>query len=862
MNCSSRMPILLLLVLVCDASGADNQPLPFPQNRLRDFYAHQARHYLSSDRPLPGILPAFPGLDGGIFGHWGQNNEAKYADYQLNEMDIGSVISQTLRHFGSVTPNAIIVRLGEKGEASAVFDPDRLTFTDAWAGGVRWESRRFGLNSGVKPEGRRLIDLKTSGWATGSREYLGFYRSGKRVVFHYRLAEVPIYDHVWFENGELKRSMTAERRPPSGAVLVSKLRPTRDDGPAKALTRSARPQWNRRQVVTKGRLGSGPGPYVIDTLTIPYRDENGFRTPFRVGGFDFLPDGRAAVCTFMGDVWLVDGIDEDLGRLVWKRFAAGLHQALGLVVKDGKILVLGRDQITRLHDLNDDGEADYYECVTRDYPTQPGNSYACTLHQDNDGTLYWFTRSDRFGFTRFPEGGKPESIATGLRGANGAGVSPDGRIRLCTVQEGNWTPASAIFEVGGNSYHGYFGPREGHGKYGYDLPMCFIPRGIDNSSGDIAFLPDDLRFGPLAGSIIGTSYGACQHYLILREEIAGRSQGGVVPLQGDFLSGVHRTRFNPKDGHFYLAGSSGWETYAQEPGCLQRVRYVGGNLHLPRSVETRENGLIVRFNCEVDPASVSVKNAFCQQWNYLYSKAYGSSEYSPKDPSRLGHDPVEIRSVHSLEDGRAVFVEIPQLHPVMQLHLHLDLKTAKGDSFTPDIYYSIFNLGKPFTQFAGYQPIKKEPYPDFPIAGKHPRDPRLLAQEKLGKSTGDFETATINCVAGLKFEPNRIRMRAGRRASIVLKNVDVEMPHNLALVFPDRLDAVGNASMKMAANPKAVARHYVPEDRGVIAMSPLIHPGEQYAIYFNTPKQPGEYPFLCTFPGHWVITRGVLEVVP
>lgn len=857
MNFRSLPAILFCLTWLFEAPAAET--LPFPQNRLRDFYAGQARHHLASGRPVPKILPAFPGLDGGIFGHWGQNTEAKYADHELNDMEIGSVISQTLRHFGEVTPSAIIVRLGD---VSAVFDPDRLTFTDVWEGGVRWESRRFGLNSGVKPAGRRLIDLSRANWRATSKRFFGFYRSGEQVVFHYEINGVPVYNQLDSQDGKIFNWLTVKQRLPAKVKLNTSLTTDIAYSDEKELPAQFKPRWSGREVITQGKRGSGPGPYVIDTLTIPYRDQNGFRTPMRVGGFDFLPDGRAAVCTFMGDVWLVDGIDEDLDRLVWKRFAAGLHQALGLVVKDGKVLVLGRDQITRLHDLNDDGEADYYECLTRDYPTKPGNSYACTLHQDNDGTLYWFTRSDRFGFTKFVEGDRPVSIATGLRGANGTGVSPDGRIRFCTVQEGDWTPASAIFEVGGNSYHGYFGPREGHGKHGYDMPMCFLPRGIDNSSGDIAFLPDDKRFGPLAGTTIGTSYGACRHYVVLREEIAGRSQGGVVPLTGDFLSGVHRTRLNAKDGHFYLAGSSGWETYAAEPGCLQRVRYIGGELHLPESVETRENGLIVRFNCQVDPASVSLKNAFCQQWNYLYSKAYGSAEYSPRNPSRLGHDPVEIRSLHLLKNGRAVFVEIPQLHPVMQLHLYLDLKTTDGDSFTPDIYYSIFNLGKPFTEFAGYRAIKKEPYPDFPIAGKHPRDPRLLKQEKLGKSTGDFETATINCVPGLKFQPNRIRMKAGRRASIILKNVDVEMPHNLVLVFPDRLDAIGNASMKMAANPKAVAKHYVPEDQGVIAMSPLIHPGEQYAIYFNTPKQPGEYPFLCTFPGHWVITRGVLEIVP
>ena len=47
--------------------------------------------------------------------------------------------------------------------------------------------------------------------------------------------------------------------------------------------------------------------------------------------------------------------------LIWQRVASGLFQPLGVIVKDGLIYVSCRDQIVRLHDLNGDGESDWYE---------------------------------------------------------------------------------------------------------------------------------------------------------------------------------------------------------------------------------------------------------------------------------------------------------------------------------------------------------------------------------------------------------------------------------------------------------------------------------------------------------------------
>ena len=87
-----------------------------------------------------------------------------------------------------------------------------------------------------------------------------------------------------------------------------------------------------------------------------------------------------------GEVWLVKGIDKKLEKLHWKRFATGLNQPLGVKVVGDKLYVLGRDQLTCLHDLNGDDEADFYECVTNAMQTSPGgHDFIVGLERDKEG---------------------------------------------------------------------------------------------------------------------------------------------------------------------------------------------------------------------------------------------------------------------------------------------------------------------------------------------------------------------------------------------------------------------------------------------------------------------------------------------
>ena len=145
-------------------------------------------------------------------------------------------------------------------------------------------------------------------------------------------------------------------------------------------------RWNDPQI-TSGTLGSDADAYAVDTIVAP--DKNPWSANLRFGGLDFFADGRAALSTWNGDVWIVGGIDAGLAKITWRRFAAGLHQPLGLKVVNNQVYALCRNGLWRLHDLNNDGEADYYELFNGDIHATPAfHEFAFDLHTDKDGNFY------------------------------------------------------------------------------------------------------------------------------------------------------------------------------------------------------------------------------------------------------------------------------------------------------------------------------------------------------------------------------------------------------------------------------------------------------------------------------------------
>jgi len=110
------------------------------------------------------------------------------------------------------------------------------------------------------------------------------------------------------------------------------------------------------------------------------------------------------------------------------------------------------------------------------------------------------------------------------------------------------------------------------------------------------------------------------------------------------------------------------------------------------------------------------------------------------------------------------------------------------------------------------------------------------------------------------YDKSLIVVEAGKPVEIILINDDA-MPHNLVVVIPGASEEIGQAAEKMAPEPDSQGRIHVPASAKVLHATPMVDPGQQTKLTFTAPEQAGDYPYVCTFPGHWRRMVGTLAVV-
>ena len=482
-----------------------------------------------------------------------------------------------------------------------------------------------------------------------------------------------------------------------------------------ALTGGGPANWTETVTTESRVLGRRGGPFELEAITTPL--DNPYRSWMRLGGFDFLDGGkRAVVATWMGDVWIVDGLGgEEIGPVTWNRFATGLYEPLGVNTRGGEIFVTSRDQITRLHDLNGDGEADRYEAFNHDAQASAHfHEFAVGLEADKDGNFYYAKGAGHDFDARVPQhgtilkvaadGSSTGIVANGFRAPNGLVVNPDGSV-IVTDQEGHWIPENRINWVEPDSFHGYMRAWREPDRDPDDFvqPVTWIHHDVDRSPSAPVWVRSE-RWGELDESLIYLSYGNGKMFSVLFDQAFPRippterqgppRQAAVVELPvAAAPTGLVRGRFNPADDHLYVCGLFAWAGDRTQPGGFYRVRRTDQPLRIPVAYETARDGIVVRFTTELDPDfAADPGNYSIRIWQYLRRASYGSEDYRVLGEG-VGRDDLEIRSAVLSADSRSVFVEIPDILPVQQFHLEMNLRSRDGARMREFVHGTIHEPG-------------------------------------------------------------------------------------------------------------------------------------------------------------------------
>ena len=632
-----------------------------------------------------------------------------------------------------------------------------------------------------------------------------------------------------------------------------------------------------------------------------------------VGGLETLPDGRLAVATRRGEVWIIENPAMEGGaRPHFSRFAQGLHEPLGLAYRDGALYAAQRGELTRLRDTDGDGRADRYESVYR-WPLSgnyheysfgpvfaPNGAMVVTLN------LAWVGRGASFvpwrGWTiEVAPNGEMTPLATGMRSPAAFGHNLAGDL-FYSENQGDWVGSGFIAHVERGDFTGnpeglkWTGdprspvklrpediPDTGEPKHevakrvpGLKTPAVWLPHTIMgiSTSGILVDSTAGGAFGPFRGQLFVGDQGQSKVMRVFLEKVDGVYQGAAFPFREGLMSGVLRQAWG-HDGSMYVGMTSrGWGSTGRAPYGLQRLVWTGRTPFEPLSVEARPDGFEITFTEPVDRAASGTPAAYeVNGFTYKYHHNYGSPVVEQR-----AHP---VTHVVVSEDGRRARLVVDGLRPgyIHEIRMR-GVRSALGS-------------GAPLLHDVGYYTLNRIPAGErlaVPVAARPAAPPAPAATAgataavgRRGAAAPDTRspgpevvtakrqaappagwggtvdtTIAVGTAPGMKFDPTQIRVKAGSRVKLVLTNSD-DMLHNLVVTAPDRADAVATAAMQLGL--KGTAQHYVPASRDVLFHTLLLEPNKSDAIYFRAPTAPGDYPYICSFPGHGFTMRGVMHVV-
>ncbi len=438
--------------------------------------------------------------------------------------------------------------------------------------------------------------------------------------------------------------------------------------------------------------------YAVTTLTIP---EEAF---LEVGALEWLPDGRMAVASRRGEIWMVT--DPTGAKPSWTRFAHGLHEVLGLAWKDGWLYATQRPEVSRLRDVDGDGVAEVFETVADGWGVSGDyHEYAFGSKFDREGNI-WVALCLTGSFNskvpfrgwamRVTPDGQTIPTTSGIRSPGGIGFDPAGRV-LYTDNQGPWNGACSLKHLVPGDFVGHPGgfawydraaglakptePTSGS-RMATEVekisrlrpPAIVFPYdAMGKSAAGIAADTSGGKFGPFDGQVFVADQS---HSMVMRcflEEVDGVLQGACFRFREGLRSGSLALQFAP-DGSLFVGGTNrGWGSRGAGDYSLERLEWTGRTPFEILAIRAVAGGFELEFTAPVDAAAAGDPASYAiRSFTHIYQSSYGSPEVDVEDC------PIEQAEVSA--DGRRVRLAVGSLRPCVVHEIKADgIRSAASD---------------------------------------------------------------------------------------------------------------------------------------------------------------------------------------
>jgi cytochrome c551/c552 len=483
-----------------------------------------------------------------------------------------------------------------------------------------------------------------------------------------------------------------------------------------------------------------------------------------VGGVATMPDGRIAVATRRGDVWMIENPSGENGNPKFTLFASGLHEALGLLYHDGALYSAQRGELTKLIDKTGDGKADVYETVYAWPLSGYYHEYSFGPKLGPDGNFFvsgnvafgddeWWRGESRVpwrGWTfKITPDGQLEPWAAGVRSPCGLGVV-DGEF-FYTDNQGDWVGSGAVWHLAKGDFVGHPGGLKWTGdakspvkltteqlyaavdprqvkrdgayvkpenvekeipNYLYEvkkkipelkLPAVWLPHGVLGISNS-EIITDDTqgKFGPFSGQLLVGDQGQSKIMRVVLEKVNGQYQGVAFDFRQGFQSGVLRMNWGHDGSLFVGETNRGWGSAGTTNSGLQRLVWTGKTPMEMKTVKSMPDGFEIEFTMPVDKTLAADLSSYGgRSYIYKYHPVYGSPTVNDQS--------LNIKGVKISDDRLKVRLLIDNLR---QYYLHeLNLSGIRSEDglqlLHPMAYYTLNNIAEGTKLNAGEYSTKR-----------------------------------------------------------------------------------------------------------------------------------------------------------